>query len=72
MVRSNTQGVRNSKKSEGDRYVHTVFWGSDQALHKASIKFSLIVSMKAMVEAGFTQEERTWTLSGCTRKVFRF
>lgn len=65
-------GFETVRKMKEAGIVHKVFWGSDQAFHKASIKPALIVSIKAMVEAGFTQEERTWTLSGCTRKVFRF
>jgi hypothetical protein len=51
---------------------HKVFWASDQSFVKESIRPALIVAIKAMIEAGFTQEERTWSLNGCTRKVFRF
>ena len=60
------------KKMKEAGVAHKVFWGSDQSFIKASIRPALIVSIKAMIEAGFTQEERKWTLNGCTREVFRF
>ena len=57
-------------KQEG--IAHKVFWASDQSFVKESIRPALIMGIKAMIDAGFTQEERTWSLNGCTRKVFRF
>ena len=49
---------------------HKVFWGSDASYIKGQIRPVLITAIKAMIEAGWTDEERTWALSGCTRKVF--
>lgn len=59
------------KKMKDEGVAHKVFWASDQSFIKESIRPALIVAIKAMIEAGFTQEERTWSLNGCTRKVFR-
>eukprot|EP00980_Cylindrotheca_fusiformis_P005881 scaffold1233_cov111-Cylindrotheca_fusiformis.AAC.7 len=60
------------KKMKLEGVAHKVFWASDQSFVKDSIRPALIMAIKAMIEAGFTQEERTWSLNGCTRKVFRF
>jgi hypothetical protein len=60
------------KKMKVEGVAHKVFWASDQSFVKGSIRPALIMGIKAMIEAGFTQEERTWSLNGCTRKVFRF
>jgi len=65
-------GFETVRKMKEADIAHKVFWGSDQSFNTASIRPALIVSIKAMIEAGFTQEERTWTLNECTRKVFRF
>lgn len=60
------------KKMKLEGVQHKVFWASDQSFIKESIQPALVMAIKAMLEAGFTQEERTWSLNGCTRKVFRF
>ena len=60
------------KKMKQEGIAHKVFWASDQSFVKKSIRPALIMGIKAMIDAGFTQEERTWSLNGCTRKVFRF
>lgn len=60
------------KKMKIEGVAHKVFWASDQSFIKESIKSALIVAIKAMIEGGFTQEERTWSLNGYTREVFRF
>lgn len=65
-------GFETVRKMKEAGIAHKIFWGSDQSHNKAAIQPALIVSIKAMIEAGFTQEERSWTLNGCTRKVFRF
>ena len=65
-------GFELMQKMKDAGVAHKCFWGSDQAFHKASIRPALIMSIKAMIAAGFTREERKWTLSGCTRKVFGF
>jgi predicted TIM-barrel fold metal-dependent hydrolase len=49
---------------------HKVFWGSDASYIKGQIKPVLISSIKTMINAGWTQEERTWTLRGLAKKLF--
>jgi len=63
-------GAELVKKMKDAGVAHKVFWGSDQSFIKESIKPALIVAIKAMIDAGYSQEERTWALNGCARKVF--
>ncbi len=63
-------GAQLVKRMKDAGIAHKVFWGSDAAARKAEIRPVLITAIKAMIDAGFTEEERTWSLNGCTRKVF--
>jgi len=58
------------KKMKEAGVAHKVFWGSDASFRREEIRPVLISAIKAMKKAGFTEEERTWSLNGCTRKVF--
>jgi hypothetical protein len=49
---------------------HKVFWGSDASFNRGQIRPVLITAIKAMIEGGWTEEERTWALNGCGRHVF--
>lgn len=63
-------GVQLVKRMKDAGIAHKVFWGSDAARRQEEIRPVLITAIKAMIDAGFTEEERTWSLNGCTRKVF--
>ena len=63
-------GAQLVKRMKDAGIAHKVFWGSDAAAIQVQIRPILITAIKAMIDAGFTEEERTWSLNGCTRKVF--
>eukprot|EP00746_Dinoflagellata_sp_MGD_P033029 gnl/MRDRNA2_/MRDRNA2_178697_c0_seq1.p1 gnl/MRDRNA2_/MRDRNA2_178697_c0~~gnl/MRDRNA2_/MRDRNA2_178697_c0_seq1.p1 ORF type:complete len:454 (+),score=71.88 gnl/MRDRNA2_/MRDRNA2_178697_c0_seq1:137-1498(+) len=50
---------------------HKVFWGSDASFIQGQIQPVLITAIKTMIKAGWTEEERSWALSGCAKKLFR-
>jgi len=50
---------------------HKVFWGSDASFQKGLVRPVLVSAIKAMIEAGWTDEERSWALNGCAKKLFR-
>mmetsp|Transcript_9000 Transcript_9000/g.20301 ORF Transcript_9000/g.20301 Transcript_9000/m.20301 type:complete len:361 (+) Transcript_9000:3-1085(+) len=48
-----------------------VFWGSDASYQRGQIRPVLISAIKAMIKAGWTEEERTWALRGCAKELFQ-
>jgi predicted TIM-barrel fold metal-dependent hydrolase len=48
-----------------------VFWASDASYKQGQIRPVLITALRAMIKAGWTQEERVWALNGCARHVFK-
>jgi len=64
-------GAEIVRKMKEAGVTHKVFWGSDASFHQGQIRPVLITAIKAMIDAGWTQEERTWTLRGCARHVFK-
>ena len=51
---------------------HKVFWGSDASYFRGQIRPVLVEGIKAMINTGWTPEERSWTLNGCAKAVFGF
>jgi hypothetical protein len=49
---------------------HKVFWGSDASYNRGQIRTVLINAIKAMINAGWTEEERTWALNGLAKQLF--
>jgi len=64
-------GFETVRKMKEAGVAHKVFWGSDASWNRGDIRRVLIVAIKAMIQAGWTEEERTWALNGCARQVFR-
>ena len=63
-------GYENTKKIKNAGVAHKLLWGSDASYYQGQIRSVLMTSIKAMVRAGFTPDERCWALSGAARKVF--
>ena len=63
-------GLENTQKFKKAGVTNKLLWGSDASYYQDQIRPALIESIKAMVTAGFTPEERCWTLSGAARQVF--
>ena len=63
-------GLENCKKIHNANVTHKLFWGSDASYFQGQIRPVLLESIKAMVRAGFSPEERCWVLQGATRKIF--
>jgi predicted TIM-barrel fold metal-dependent hydrolase len=59
------------KMKEAD-ICHKVFWGSDASYFQGQIRPVLVTGIKAMINTGWTAEERSWTLNGCAKAVFGF
>jgi hypothetical protein len=60
--------VKKMKESEVTR---KVFWASDASYKQGQIRPVLTTALRAMIEAGWTQEERIWAMNGCARHVFK-
>ena len=65
-------GFEVAQKMKEANVTHKVFWGSDASFIQGQIKPVLVTAIKAMIKAGWTEEERTWALHGCGKKVFKF
>jgi hypothetical protein len=63
-------GEETVRKMKDANVCAKVFWGSDASYNKGQIRPVLISAIKAMVKAGWTEEERSWTLRGCAREFF--
>jgi hypothetical protein len=59
------------KKMKQSEVTHKVFWASDASYKQGQIRPVLITALRAMIQAGWTQEERTWAMNGCARHVFK-
>lgn len=59
------------KMKEAD-ICHKVFWGSDASYFQGQIRPVLVTAIKAMINTGWTAEERSWALNGCAKAVFGF
>jgi hypothetical protein len=64
-------GFEAVRKMKEAGITHKVFWGSDASFVQGQIRPVLLTAIKAMIDAGWTPEERAWTLRGCTRHVFK-
>ena len=63
-------GAEIVRKMKEAGVTHKGFWASDASGKQGQIKPVLISAIRAMVDAGWTEEERTWALQGCSKKVF--
>lgn len=64
-------GFETVRKMKKAGIAHKVFWGSDASWHRGKIRPVLLTAIKAMIAAGWTDEERAWALRGCARHVFK-
>mmetsp|Transcript_9956 Transcript_9956/g.15354 ORF Transcript_9956/g.15354 Transcript_9956/m.15354 type:complete len:376 (+) Transcript_9956:107-1234(+) len=64
-------GVEIVKRMKEQGVTHKVFWGSDASYFQGQIRPVLMTAIKAMIDGGWTKEERAWTLRGCARHVFK-
>lgn len=64
-------GFEMVKRMKDAGITHKVFWGSDASYNRGEIRPVLVTAIKAMKEAGWTEEERAWALRGCVRQVFK-
>ncbi|KAL3804233.1 hypothetical protein ACHAW5_011153 [Stephanodiscus triporus] len=64
-------GFETVRKMKEAGITRKVFWGSDASFYRGQIRPVLLTAIKAMIVAGWTPEERAWTLRGCARHVFK-
>lgn len=63
-------GHDNVKKMKKANILSKMFWGSDASYFQGQIRNNLIASIKSMVRAGYTEEERCWAINGAAREAF--
>ena len=63
-------GLDNTIQFKQANVTHKLLWGSDASYYPGQIRPVLIQSIKAMIQAKMTPDERCWTLSGAARHVF--
>jgi len=63
-------GLGNVRRIKRANVTAKTLWGSDASWFQGQIKPVLIKSIQAMVRAGFTPQERCWTLQRAARHVY--